>query len=569
MKAQNLSWDQNVIDYNPETALMHKEQGKVKFKAGKKALKFLNNDTKMIPYLQKDPRMCITLPTWLKLLDKKPAIVFTYRHPLEVALSLKHRNNLTIEHGLRLWIGYNMRALQNSADLCRVFSTNEAVFKNPLQEVSRIKNELTLKCHVINPPVNELSEDVVNEFVDPKLQHNSIERGKKGEKHGILLKDFGGNCVAREFDSDYDEGSSNRKAGIKMYLMAMKVYCDLKAGKAYLNDYEWPDLSPQSKKGEPIKSTRALSNSFRGREDRRQTSLPNLNRNFTNTMIVATYPSSDLRLTAIWSQLVCFTASVDRIVLSAPDEEWSREAMANFTHQMKEKLPPKIYEKISLQFYTNDRYDAGLWCDALALEEESVGAIAKENTNYLLINDSLMAIRQFDGLLNSLSERDDVSLVSLNYWNGTTNDGGNDYWLESVARAFSPHGIQIYSEKVCRNLNETIGTVCASMGRKKRKRCTVEYSEIAVARYYNRTNIRGLYPGMVPEHMMIDPATGKREKSYSWAGHKRFWKNALVEQMNFPAVKVSHGFMNSMTEDEQHKLYSCTAQARFPVDEIK
>jgi hypothetical protein len=69
---------------------------------------------------------------------------------------------------------------------------------------------------------------------------------------------------------------------------------------------------------------------------------------------------------------------------------------------------------------------------------------------------------------------------------------------------------------------------------------------------------------MVPEHMMIDPATGKREKSYSWAGHKRFWKNALVEQMNFPAVKVSHGFMNSMTEDEQRKLYSCTAQAPVP-----
>ena len=242
MRAQNSGWSWNVNDYDPDLALKHKEQGKITFKEGTKALKFLNNHQKTLPYLQKDPRMCITLPTWLKLLDEKPAIVFTYRHPLEVALSLKHREQaFTIEHGLRLWIVYNMRALQNSADLCQVYSTNEAVFKDPWSEVSRIQNELTLKCHVIMPPIHQLSEDVVNEFVDPKLQHNSKKRKKEEEKRGTL-KDFGAGCVAREFDSDYDEGSSNRKAEIEMYLMAMQVYCDLEAGKAYLNDYEWPDL---------------------------------------------------------------------------------------------------------------------------------------------------------------------------------------------------------------------------------------------------------------------------------------------------------------------------------------
>ena len=137
------------MDYDPDKALEHKAQGRITFKEGTKALKFLNNHLKTLPYLQKDPRMCIALPTWLKLLDEPPAVVFTYRHPLEVALSLKHREqNFTIEHGLRLWIVYNMRALQNSVNLCRVFSTNEAVFKDPMKEVQRIKNELTSKCRV-------------------------------------------------------------------------------------------------------------------------------------------------------------------------------------------------------------------------------------------------------------------------------------------------------------------------------------------------------------------------------------------------------------------------------------
>ncbi|KAL7536060.1 hypothetical protein ACHAXR_006885, partial [Thalassiosira sp. AJA248-18] len=242
LKAQNAGWSWNVMDYDPEKALQHKQQGKITFKEGKTGLKFLNNHKRTLPYLQKDPRMCIALPTWLKLLDEKPAVVFTYRHPLEVALSLKHREaGFTIEHGLRLWIVYNMRALQNSAGLCRIYSTNAAVFKDPWREVQRIKNELSMKCRVIEPPTHQLPQEVVDEFVDPNLQHNSKERKAEEEKRPIL-KDFGKECVAREFESEFAEGSANRNAELGMYLMAMKVFCDLENGLAYADGYEWPDL---------------------------------------------------------------------------------------------------------------------------------------------------------------------------------------------------------------------------------------------------------------------------------------------------------------------------------------
>lgn len=242
MAAQRSGWSWNVLDFDPEKALEHKKQGRITFKEGKKGLKFLNNHFKTLPYLQKDPRMCLVLPTWLKLVDDQPAIVFTYRHPLEVALSLKHREqNFTIEHGLRLWIVYNMRALQYSEGLCRVFSTNEAVFKDPRTEVQRIKDELTKKCKVIPPPILEISSQVVNEFVDPKLQHNKKEREAE-EKKQRILKDYGNRCVAREFESEYEEQSANRRAEIGLYLMAMQVFCDLENGKAYKKHYEWPDL---------------------------------------------------------------------------------------------------------------------------------------------------------------------------------------------------------------------------------------------------------------------------------------------------------------------------------------
>ena len=87
---QGASWSSNVVGFNPDEALEQKAKGKLKFGDGKQALRFLNK-YKFSPYLLKDPRLCITLPIWLKLVEEEPAIVFTYRHPLEVAMSLKSR----------------------------------------------------------------------------------------------------------------------------------------------------------------------------------------------------------------------------------------------------------------------------------------------------------------------------------------------------------------------------------------------------------------------------------------------------------------------------------------------
>ena len=137
--------------YDSDKALQHRDQGKVTFAQGKTALKFFNNRLKTLPYLQKDPRMCTT-PMWLKLLEDKPAAVLMYRHPLEVAMSLKHwEQKFTIEHGLRLWIIYNQKALQNAEGLCRVFSTNEAVFKDPWREISKHLRQILVKSQRKTP----------------------------------------------------------------------------------------------------------------------------------------------------------------------------------------------------------------------------------------------------------------------------------------------------------------------------------------------------------------------------------------------------------------------------------
>jgi hypothetical protein len=74
----------------------------------------------------KDPRLCVTLKLWLQVLNgAPPAVIFTYRSPVEVARSLAARSVNQVKNlsdGLRLWIWYNRLALENSKGLCRVLT---------------------------------------------------------------------------------------------------------------------------------------------------------------------------------------------------------------------------------------------------------------------------------------------------------------------------------------------------------------------------------------------------------------------------------------------------------------
>jgi len=237
---QGMYWGADILRYDWEKALNDKASGAARFQQGEKGLEFLN-DPENAPWLQKDPRMCITLKTWLKLLNKEPAVVFTYRHPLEVAMSLKNREQMfPLEHGLRIWIVYNMRGIQNSAALCRVLSSNDAILADPLKEVQRISDDLTTKCHVKAPP-NRISQEDIDRFIDPELQHNKKQREKQARELKIL-EEYGDGCLIRDYNSDFLEGTPQRQSEMAMYVLAMRVYCDLKSGKAYESEYSWPEL---------------------------------------------------------------------------------------------------------------------------------------------------------------------------------------------------------------------------------------------------------------------------------------------------------------------------------------
>jgi hypothetical protein len=151
-----------------KVVMANKESGKF-FAEGRRGLAFLNNKINY-PWMLKDPRLCITLRTWLPLLNFVPAILFIYRHPFDVSLSMNKRatEHFRIERAMKLWYIYNKRAIQQSDDLCLVVGSHKKIMKSPHSEFARMYHELNA-CGVDVP--RQLTSKDIESFIDIRLQH--------------------------------------------------------------------------------------------------------------------------------------------------------------------------------------------------------------------------------------------------------------------------------------------------------------------------------------------------------------------------------------------------------------
>jgi len=204
---------------------------KFNFKLGESSIKVWNE----YPiFLQKDPRMCLTLGSWYPFFSKPPAVIWTYRNPIEVASSMNKRdgNNIfPLSRGLSLWLQYTRAGLENAVGLCTVFTSNKLVFGDVEGELERIRRDLRGVCGV-EVTGDVISKEIINEFVDMKLQH---QHAKDNAQH---IKGVRG-CEFPTWKSP-----QNKPREEKLYEAAMQVYCDLESGYLYdhVEDYEWPGL---------------------------------------------------------------------------------------------------------------------------------------------------------------------------------------------------------------------------------------------------------------------------------------------------------------------------------------
>ncbi|WP_083276861.1 sulfotransferase [Sphingobium phenoxybenzoativorans] len=123
--------------------------------------------------LIKDPRICRLADFWLDLLQdtaQRTVNVFTVRNPVEVARSLRSRNEFDLEFSYLLWLRYYLDAEFSTRANKRAFLDYHTLLDDWRPTLQRICHELDLTLRADEADVRE-----IDEFLSPNLQHHRVE----------------------------------------------------------------------------------------------------------------------------------------------------------------------------------------------------------------------------------------------------------------------------------------------------------------------------------------------------------------------------------------------------------
>lgn len=115
----------------------------------------------------KDPRTCLTLPFWQRLLPEMRYII-CLRNPLDVARSLEHRDRLSAETSFALWLNYVASALRDTVGKARLVIFYEDLMDDGLRELQRLAEFLGKLERAQQVEV----QNTIAQFIEKNLQHH-------------------------------------------------------------------------------------------------------------------------------------------------------------------------------------------------------------------------------------------------------------------------------------------------------------------------------------------------------------------------------------------------------------
>jgi hypothetical protein len=120
------------------------------------------------PWGWKDPRNCLTLPLWQKLVPAMKVLICV-RNPLAVAESLWLRNQISYADSFDLWLTYNRRVLSAAPREHRLVTHCEAYLRDPHAELRRV-------LHWAGLAATEDRVEQACERIAPSLMHHRMTR---------------------------------------------------------------------------------------------------------------------------------------------------------------------------------------------------------------------------------------------------------------------------------------------------------------------------------------------------------------------------------------------------------
>jgi hypothetical protein len=150
------------------------------------------------PVVWKDPRTCLLLPFWRRVLPRLRGAVLVWRSPRAVARSLQARDGLTIEAGSQLWERYNRDAVRNLHGLDVLGVNYDRVLAQPESFVDSATRWLdTLDPHLA--PSGGWQRDRACHVIKRDLRHHLPDHDAIPEEHqhlwNQLIDTFEGHAV--------------------------------------------------------------------------------------------------------------------------------------------------------------------------------------------------------------------------------------------------------------------------------------------------------------------------------------------------------------------------------------
>jgi hypothetical protein len=121
-------------------------------------------------FVVKDPRICRFLPFFLSVLDEMavdPLALFVFRHPIEVAFSLRSRNGFSIAKSIAIWLRHVFEAERHSRNIPRHFISYGDVLRDWRGEL-KLAGE---KIGIAWPANPEISSAAIEQFLAADLYH--------------------------------------------------------------------------------------------------------------------------------------------------------------------------------------------------------------------------------------------------------------------------------------------------------------------------------------------------------------------------------------------------------------
>lgn len=120
----------------------------------------------------KDPRNCLTLPFWQRLVPGLRYVICV-RHPLDVAASLETRDGMSQEEAIQLWLRYMSVAVMHTSGRRRAFVSYEGYFPGWEEQAERLAGLLGV------PGLSDAGREEIAGQVDQRLRHH-----REGERSG-------------------------------------------------------------------------------------------------------------------------------------------------------------------------------------------------------------------------------------------------------------------------------------------------------------------------------------------------------------------------------------------------